>query len=667
MAAQSHVKISFEMPEFTSNVDGLGVLRILEAIRICELSSITRFYQAGTSEMYGLVQSKPQNENTPFYPRSPYGVAKLYGYWITKNFREAYNMFACTGVLFNHETIAGNTPMMFKIGRDTNELDIKPINEIVKYHTLNSGVLVDEKIEKYQEGEVKTDLYIWDNSDWTKVKFASGYRHDSVNNPKYPKMIISKNSCYMATNTHNIIMDDDSEKEIQNVKIGDTVKLVTLPKYNDNDSLDEFEAEFMGMIVGDGLIDKKNKIRFINSDEELRNYNIELFNKICYKYYLKSSHFYYPSLSGFNPDKIVGYIQYITILPHILRTDFYNEDKTKRIPKSILNAPNHIKLAFLKGYNKADGLKSNNCIYEFKNFKTNSHVLACGLIYLLKNITGQDYNINVEKRTVYKDDVKINRYYYSINILSESVYSKSKNPEKIKTVQDLLDLNIPKRTIHNMTDINRKFINKVQNKVKIIDKDVKCIQNNKVKKIIEMYDYDGWFYDLETESGTFYCGAGQGLVHNSPVRGENFVTRKITIGLGKILRGEKSELVLGNINSLRDWGHAKDYVNAMWLMLQKDNPDDYVIASGEEHSVRDFIEKCFSKKGFQIEWRGEGLEEVGFDKVTDRILIRIDAKYFRPSEVDELLGDPTKAKKELGWVPKITFDDLVDEMIAKDC
>lgn len=256
LAAQSHVKISFEMPEFTSDVDGLGVLRILEAIRICELASITRFYQAGTSEMYGLVQSKPQNEKTPFYPRSPYGVAKLYGYWITKNFRESYDMFACTGILFNHE----------------------------------------------------------------------GSR-----------------------------------------------------------------------------------------------------------------------------------------------------------------------------------------------------------------------------------------------------------------------------------------------------------------------------------------------------RGENFVTRKITIGLGKILRGEDSELVLGNINSLRDWGHAKDYVNAMWLMLQRDQPDDYVIASGEEHSVREFVEKCFAKKGFQIEWRGEGLEEVGFDKMTGRILIRIDAKYFRPSEVDQLLGDPTKAKKELGWEPKITFDDLVDEMIATDC
>jgi len=256
LAAQSHVKISFEMPEFTSDVDAIGVLRLLEAIRICELKEITRFYQAGTSEMYGLVQTKPQNEITPFYPRSPYGVAKLYGYWITKNFRESYNMFACTGILFNHE---------------------------------------------------------------------------------------------------------------------------------------------------------------------------------------------------------------------------------------------------------------------------------------------------------------------------------------------------------------------------------------------------------------------------GPRRGENFVTRKITIGLGKIIRGEQTELVLGNINSLRDWGHAKDYVRAMWLMLQQEKPDDYVIASGEEHTVREFIEKCFSKKGFEIEWQGEGLNEVGVDRNTGKVLIRIDTKYFRPSEVDELLGDPSKAKKELGWNPYINFDDLVEEMVEKDC
>lgn len=256
LAAQSHVKISFEMPEFTGNTDALGVLRLLEAIRICKLESITRFYQAGTSEMYGMVQAKPQTETTPFYPRSPYGVAKLYGYWITKNYREAYDMYACTGILFNHE---------------------------------------------------------------------------------------------------------------------------------------------------------------------------------------------------------------------------------------------------------------------------------------------------------------------------------------------------------------------------------------------------------------------------SPRRGENFVTRKITIGLGKILRGEEKELVLGNLNSLRDWGHARDYVKAMWLMLQQDKPDDYVIASGEEHSVREFVEKCFMKKDIEIGWNGSGMDEVGYDKKTGNILVRVNQKYFRPSEVDELLGSPAKAKSKLGWVLESSFDDLVDEMIEHDC
>jgi GDPmannose 4,6-dehydratase len=256
LAAQSHVKISFEMPEFTGNTDGMGVLRILDAIRICGLTDRARFYQAGTSEMYGLVQEKPQTETTPFYPRSPYAVAKLYGYWITKNYRESYNMFACTGILFNHE---------------------------------------------------------------------------------------------------------------------------------------------------------------------------------------------------------------------------------------------------------------------------------------------------------------------------------------------------------------------------------------------------------------------------SPRRGENFVTRKITLGLGKILRGEETELVLGNINSSRDWGHARDYVKAMWLMLQQDTPDDYVIATGEEHSVRSFVDMSFKKKGFEIEWRGAGAEETGVDKRTGRVLVRVSPKYFRPSEVEELLGDSSKARNILGWTSETSFEDLVDDMLAVDC
>ena len=256
LGAMSHVKVSFEMPEYSANVDGIGVLRLLEAIRMCNLIEKTKFYQASTSELYGLVQEIPQNELTPFYPRSPYGVAKLYGFWITKNYREAYNMFACNGILFNHE---------------------------------------------------------------------------------------------------------------------------------------------------------------------------------------------------------------------------------------------------------------------------------------------------------------------------------------------------------------------------------------------------------------------------SPRRGPTFVTRKITRGLNMILKGETDRLIMGNIDSKRDWGHAKDYVEGMWRILQQEKPDDFVLATNEYHSVREFIEIAFGLKGFKIKWKGQGLDEIGYDEITGRELIFIDKKYFRPSEVEELLGDATKAEKILKWKPKYNFKDLVTEMVNQDC
>ena len=256
LGAMSHVKVSFEMPEYTANTDGIGVLRILEAIRFLDLQDRVRFYQASTSELYGLVQEVPQTESTPFYPRSPYGVAKLYGYWITKNYRESYNMFACNGILFNHE---------------------------------------------------------------------------------------------------------------------------------------------------------------------------------------------------------------------------------------------------------------------------------------------------------------------------------------------------------------------------------------------------------------------------SPRRGPTFVTRKITRGLNDIINGKKDKLVMGNLDAKRDWGHASDFVEGMWRMLQADEPKDYVLSTNEFHSVREFIEKAFLLKGFNIKWKGEGLNEIGYDANSGKELIFVSEKYFRPAEVDELLGDSAKARNELGWTPKYSFDDLVKEMVEHDC
>ena len=154
--------------------------------------------------------------------------------------------------------------------------------------------------------------------------------------------------------------------------------------------------------------------------------------------------------------------------------------------------------------------------------------------------------------------------------------------------------------------------------------------------------------------------------HESPRRGENFVTRKITLSFARIKAGLQEKLIMGNIDSSRDWGHAKDYVEAMWLMLQQSVPDDYVIATGETHSVREFIELAAVEFGYSIEWDGEGLNEREIDKISGETLVEISSKYFRPSEVEYLLGDATKANNELGWKPKISFEELVKEMSKAD-
>ncbi|MBR9701496.1 GDP-mannose 4,6-dehydratase [Candidatus Pacearchaeota archaeon] len=165
--------------------------------------------------------------------------------------------------------------------------------------------------------------------------------------------------------------------------------------------------------------------------------------------------------------------------------------------------------------------------------------------------------------------------------------------------------------------------------------------------------------------GIFACN-GILFNHESERRGETFVTRKITRGLVRIKLGIDQKLRLGNLEAKRDWGHAEDYVKSMWLMLQQDKPDDYVIATGETHSVRKFVEVSAKQLGFDIRWEGEGLEEKGIDQNTGKIIIEIDKRYFRPTEVDLLLGDSSKAKEKLGWEPKVTFEELVTRMIQHD-
>ena len=182
--------------------------------------------------------------------------------------------------------------------------------------------------------------------------------------------------------------------------------------------------------------------------------------------------------------------------------------------------------------------------------------------------------------------------------------------------------------------------------------------------VAKVYGY--WITVNYRESYGLFATNGILFNHESPRRGETFVSRKITRALARIHVGLEDCLYLGNMYARRDWGHAKDYVEAQWLMLQQDTPDDYVIATGVQYSVRDCVQLAAAKLGMRIEFRGEGLGEEGVDVATGKVLVRVDPRYFRPAEVETLLGDASKAKAQLGWTPKITFDELIAEMVQSD-
>lgn len=182
--------------------------------------------------------------------------------------------------------------------------------------------------------------------------------------------------------------------------------------------------------------------------------------------------------------------------------------------------------------------------------------------------------------------------------------------------------------------------------------------------VAKLYAY--WIVVNYREAYGVHASNGILFNHESPLRGETFVTRKITRAVAAISRGKQDRLLLGNLNARRDWGHARDYVEGMWLMLQQEQPDDFVLATGEVHTIREFVERAFQEVGTAIEWRGEGMDECGVCTRTGKTVVSVDQRYFRPAEVDFLLGDPSKARDKLGWTAKIRFDALVREMVAAD-
>ena len=587
LAAQSFVPTSFKQPVLTGEFTALGVTRILDAIRFVDPK--IRFYQASSSEMFGKVMEVPQRESTPFYPRSPYGVAKVYGHWITVNYRESYNLFGCSGILFNHECVTAETPVFT---REHGLIDLRPIEDVVPHRT-----------EPHTAPQFTTQpnpdalLEVWDANGWSRVTCMTatwnGYEQKAN---KTIHRVAARGAVYQTTGDHVVFTCQDGravERNAESVQVGDALALIELPRPTHLVKMIDAEAWLLGALTAEGYVSEEGKIHFSNQDEALLQQVALAWQQVTGGYTSR-----YVAPSGFKEGKAVVQLKLIGANNYgrYIRDTLYTRTNEKRIPKRVLNTTQEAQIAFLRGFNAGDGLKSTPCTYEFQGFKTRSATLAAGLYWLAQVVLNQRAIICLEQRN--------DQLYYQINLNSPQVVGQKG--------QHL-----------------RRPLNQV----------VKA----------EVIPYKGWLFDLATASGTFHAGVGQGWIHNSPRRGLEFVTHKITDAVAKIKLGLAHEVRLGNLEARRDWGYAADYVRAMWLMLQQGGPDDYVVATGETHSIQEFIEEAF---GYQdLDWRQYVVQ---------------DPKFYRPAEVDLLVGDAAKAGAKLGWEPTVDFRSLVRLMVDAD-
>jgi GDPmannose 4,6-dehydratase len=587
LAAQSFVPTSWQQPVLTGEFTALGVTRVLEAVRAVDPS--IRFYQASSSEMFGKVVEVPQAESTPFYPRSPYGVAKAYGHWITVNYRESYNMFAVSGILFNHESLPGNTPIII---RQDGEIDICSIGE-----------LIPTSANETEMQRVPFDnLEVWDGAQFVRAHQGTAYRHRPIVDNKNVRRIEARCGTVTTTGDHLVFLED-GECRNAGVLEGDKMLRASLPPNPGLGQVTTDLAWLLGAFVGDGSASKDRAYgrvhaKFINNDADLRKRFDTAWRAVTNGYTTEGF-----AKSGFSPGHTVGNLALngATDFATWLYDQCYDTERYKRVPRCILNANLAAWEAFLEGYNQTDGLKSAPTKYKYKNFKTNSPVLAMGLWWMAKKALGQELVLNVEVGPAERPGP-----FYSINL-------RSPNPQGNKGAHLRKDL-------------------------------------RDVKRVVEDPHFDGWLYDLTTESGRFHAGVGELVIHNSPRRGKEFVTRKITDSIARIKLGLAKELRLGNLDSQRDWGFAGDYVRAMWMMLQQKEPDDFVIATGRSHTVRDFVRIAF--------------ESAGLGSYEPYVVI--DPAFVRPAEVDLLIGNADKARRILGWVPEVSFENLIEMMVRTD-
>ncbi len=579
LAAMSFVAVSWVQPTLTAEFTGVGVTRMLEAMR--EVCPDSRFYQASSSEMFGKVLEVPQTEKTPFYPRSPYGVAKAYGHFITVNYRESYDLHATSGILFNHECVAETTPL---IVRELGHLAIKTPADLVP---------VRRKGPSTQTFEPHNLIEVWDGEQWTYVRAITATRRRATD-PDHQMLSIEARGGIVEATSHHTMLDGDHEPlRADALEAGDDVALAELmPASPGWTAISPELAELLGLLAADGYVSRDGRhVRLTNNDPFVRGRAWELWSR-CFMGYGRE----WTGTSGFDSDATVTALNFsgAAAVGPWLREQLYTATAFKQVPPLVLNASEEVQRAFLDGYYAGDGLERGNG----ESVKTNSAVLAQGLCLLYAN-QGQPASVYVERRGAAR--------YFQLNLRSAA------------------------RVGAQGQHLSRR------------PSEVRCV------KRVELPESE-WVFDLETESGVFCAGVGRTVVHNSPRRGLEFVTRKITWHAAAIKHGLVKELRLGNLDAERDWGYAKDYVDAMWRMLQRDDPQDYVIATGEAHSVRECCEVAFDEAGL-----GD------FEQY-----VTIDPAFVRPAEVDHLIGDPGKAERDLGWKPETTFEELIRLMTRAD-
>jgi GDPmannose 4,6-dehydratase len=577
LAAMSFVAASWSQPVLTAEFTAVGVTRMLEAMR--EVVPQARFYQASSSEMFGKVREVPQNESTPFYPRSPYGVAKCYGHFITVNYRESYDLFACSGILFNHECLTSHTPLMV---REDGVQSVKTPLDLVPLRGKGPSV---------QRFTPHGLMEVWGGEDWTPITAITATRRRR-RDPDHELVAVDARAGTVNVTAHHHMLDSDREQvHARDLAEGDRLALCEeMPGPANWSMLTEEMAEFLGLMVADGYAQRDGScVRFTNGDSGLRLKVARLWSQLFLGKSREAS-----GPSGWNPDKSVGRVE-LTGAPSVgpwLRSQLYTPTGHKQVPPLVLNSYSDIQEAFLKGYYAGDGLKKGSGM----SVKTNSPVLAQGLCWLY-HWAEQPASVYVERRA--------GKAYYQLNLASA--------------------VRVGAKGQHLRRD------------------------PAEIRRISAPAEDSEWVFDIETESGVLCAGVGRILVHNSERRGLEFVTRKVSHGAAAIKLGLQDELLLGNLDAERDWGYAKDYVEAMWLMLQQDEPDDFVIATGEAHSVRELVDIAF--------------DHVGLDPGAH---VGTDPRYLRPAEVEHLVGDYSKARDKLGWEPRTSFEELVRLMVDAD-